>query len=47
MRLPAIAFARQYGLWLSVMPGQLSVRNGPAGNPAPLNNVAAGFDCQA
>ena len=37
----------QYGLWLSVMPGQLSVRNGPAGRPAPLNNVAAGFDCQA
>jgi hypothetical protein len=29
------------------MPGQVSVRNGPVGNPAPLKRVAAEFDCQA
>jgi hypothetical protein len=37
----------QYGRALSVLPGQVSVRKGPAGNPAPLKSVAAGFDCQA
>jgi hypothetical protein len=29
------------------MPGQVSVRNGPAGSPAPLYSVAARLDCQA
>jgi hypothetical protein len=37
----------QYGRALSVLSGQLSVRKGPAGSPAPLNSVASGLDCQA
>src|ERR1019366_2604409 len=36
-----------HGLWVSVTPGQLSVRNGTAGNPMPLKRVAAGLACQA
>lgn len=36
-----------HGLRASVRPGQLSVRNGTAGNPIPLKSVAAGLACHA